>query len=85
MLTCCWFLGALYANIRHDSRSEYNWWKSEHSKRQQSWGPGIFWDPSEGLGGGGSSLRKILGSKEHLDGLKIDLNEAETITVQDYE
>ena len=41
--------------------------------------------PARVWGGGGSSLRKILGSKEHLDRLKIDLNEAETITVQDYE
>ena len=51
-----------------------------------------------GIGGGGglggvlrpqgfrgqSTLRKFLGSKEHLDWLKIDLNVAETITVQDY-
>ena len=29
-------------------------------------------------------LRQILGSKEHVDWLKIDLNVAEIITVQDY-
>ena len=33
---------------------------------------------------GRSTLRKLLGSKEHLDWLKIDLNVAEIITVQDY-
>ena len=32
---------------------------------------------------GWSSLRKFLGSKEHLDWLKIDLNAAKIITVQD--
>ena len=30
------------------------------------------------------TLRKILGSKEHVDWLKIDLNVAEIITVQGY-
>ena len=30
-----------------------------------------------------STLRKVLGSTEHLDWLKIDLNVAEIITVQD--
>ena len=30
-------LGALYANIRHDLRSEYNWEKSEHCEHQWSW------------------------------------------------
>ena len=29
-------------------------------------------------------LRKFLGSKEHLDWLKIDLNAAELIAIQDY-
>ena len=33
---------------------------------------------------GWSPLRKFLGSREHLDLLKIDLNAAEIITVQDY-
>ena len=33
---------------------------------------------------GWSTLRKSLGSKEHLDWLKIDLNATEIITVQDY-
>ena len=40
-------------------------------------------DPSRGFRGQ-STLRKFLCSKEHLDWLKIDLNVAETITVQDY-
>ena len=30
------------------------------------------------------SLRKFLGSKEHLNWLKIDLNAAEVISIQDY-
>ena len=34
--------------------------------------------------GGWSPLRKFLGSKEHLDWLKIGLDSAEIITVQDY-
>ena len=33
---------------------------------------------------GWSPLRKFLGSKEHLDWLKIDLNAVEIRTVQDY-
>ena len=33
---------------------------------------------------GQNPLRKLLGSKEHLDWLKIDLNAAKVITVQDY-
>ena len=33
---------------------------------------------------GQSPLSKVLGSKKHLDWLKIDLNAAEIITVQDY-
>ena len=32
----------------------------------------------------GATIRKFLGSQEHLDWLKIDLNAAEIITVQDY-
>ena len=34
--------------------------------------------------GGWSPLRKLSDSKEHLDWLKIDLDSAEMITVQDY-
>ena len=34
---------------------------------------------------GWSPLRKLLGSKENLDWLKIDLNTAKIIIVQDYE
>ena len=33
----------------------------------------MFWDPSGGFRGH-STLRKFLGSKEHLDQLKIDFN-----------
>ena len=33
---------------------------------------------------GQSPLRKFEGSREHLDWLKIDLNMAEIITIQDY-
>ena len=39
---------------------------------------------SAGASGGQSHLRKILGSKEHLDWLKIDFNAAKIVTVQDY-
>ena len=46
-------------------------------------GGGGFWDPS-GVFRGWRSLRKFLGSKEHRDRLKTDLNAAEIITVQDY-
>ena len=47
------------------------------------------WGCSEPPRGGGEfrglfPLRNFLGSKEHLDWLKIDLNMAEIITVQDY-
>ena len=40
--------------------------------------------PSAGVSGGRSPLRNFLGSKEHQDWLKINLNAAEIITVQDY-
>ena len=55
MLTHCGFLqsGALYANIRHDPRSEYDQQKSELSECQ--WSCGV-WGCSEApvviLGGG---------------------------------
>ena len=80
---CLWvagFLqsGALYATITHDPRSEYNRQKSECSERQRSWG---VWGCSETPEG---PLRKFLGSKEYLNWLKIDLNEAKIITIQDY-
>ena len=77
-------LGALYSNIRHDPRSEYNQWKSECSERQWSWG---VWKCSEipaGVLWAWSTLRKFLGSKEHLDWFKIDFNAGEIITVQDF-
>ena len=44
---------------------------------------GVFWEPI-GAFSGWSTLKKSLGSKEHLDWLKIDLNATEIITVQDY-
>ena len=46
-------------------------------------GSGVFWDPSWGFRGQ-STLINFLGSKEHLDWLKTDLNAAKIITVQDY-
>ena len=42
---------------------------------------GGVWGCSETPAG---PLRKFLGSKEHLNWLKIDLNAAEIITIQDY-
>ena len=44
---------------------------------------GVFWDPTREFRGR-ITLRKFLGSKEHLDWLKIDYNAAEITTVQDY-
>ena len=70
--------GALYATITHDPRNEYNQEKSECSKCQWSWG---VWGCSETPVG---PLRKFLGSKEHLNWLKVDLNAAGIITIQDY-
>ena len=64
-------LGALYATITHNPRSEYNWQKSQHSECQQSQG---VWECSA----------TPVGSKEHLDWLKVDVNAAEIITIQDY-
>ena len=43
----------------------------------------VFWNSSRGFMGQ-NTQRKFLGSKEDLDWLKIDLNVAEIITVQDY-
>ena len=45
---------------------------------------GVFQDPNRGFRGR-STLRKCLGSKEHLDWLTRDLNAAKIITVKDYE
>ena len=75
--------GALHTNIRHDPTSDYNQWKSECSKCQQSWG---VWGYSETPAGvsGGRAPWKNLGSKEHLDWLKIDFNVVKIITVPDY-
>ena len=44
---------------------------------------GVFWDPTREFRGR-ITLRKFLGSKEHLDWLKIDYNAAKITTVQDY-
>ena len=46
-------------------------------------GLALFWGHSESFRGQ-STLRKCLGSRDHLDWLKIDFNAAEIITVQDY-
>ena len=54
------------------------------SQRQRSWG---IWGRYESLIDsfrGRSPLRKFLDSKERLNWLKIDLNAAEIITVQDF-
>ena len=79
MLMRCCFLqsGALCATITHP-RGEYNQQKSECSEHQWSWG---VWGCSETPTG---PLRKFLGFKEHLNWLKIYLNAAEIITIQDY-
>ena len=78
LVACFLQSGALYATITHDPGSEYNWQKSERSQRQRSWG---VWGCSETPAG---SPRKLLGSKEHLNWLKIDLDTAKIITIQDY-
>ena len=52
--------------------------KSACSERQRCWG---VWRCSETPVG---PLRKFLGSKEHLSWLKIYLNAAKIITIQDY-
>ena len=46
-------------------------------------GSGVFWDPN-GDFREHNTLRKYLGSEEHLDWLKIDLNVAKIYSVQDY-
>ena len=43
-------------------------------------GLGVFWDPNGGFRGQ-STLRKFVGSKEHLDWLKINLNVTEMLIV----
>ena len=55
-----------------------------HSERHRSWG---LWGCSESPSmdfRGSIPLRKVLGSKEHLDWLKLDLNTGKIITVRDY-
>ena len=41
-------------------------------------------EPLSGVFRGGAPVRKLLGSTEHLDWLKIDLNAVKKITVQDH-
>ena len=77
-VACFLQLGALYATITHDPRSENNQQKSECNEHQQSWG---IWGCSETPVG---PLKKFVGSKEHLNWLKIDLNAAKIITIQDH-
>ena len=86
MLCVACFLqsGSLNANTRHDPRSEYNQQKNERSECQWSWG---VWKCSEnpaGVLGSRVPWENFLGCKEHLDLLKIDLNAAEVITLQDH-
>ena len=68
----------------NDPRSKHNQQKNKHSERQRNWGVWGCCEPLSGGFRGQSPLRKFLGSKDHLDWLKIDLNVAEIITVQDY-
>ena len=60
--------------------------KRKHSDHQQSWGGsgGKHSEPLSGVFRGGAPVRKLLGSTEHLDWLKIDLNVVKKITVQDH-
>ena len=58
---------------RHDPKSKHQS-KNKRSKHQRS----------KGLWAGWGDLRKLLGSKDYQDWLKIDLNAAKIITVQDY-
>ena len=84
MLMHCRFLqlGALYANIRHDPKSKYIIGRKVSVVIVNKAGG------SRGVLNRGfrvwSTLKRFLGSKKHLDWLKIDLNMAEIITVQDY-
>ena len=58
------------------------------TEKQMLMEPGGFWGCFEPLSRdfrGQSPLRKLLGSKKHLDWLKIYLNAAKIITVQEYE
>ena len=67
--------------MRHGHRSEYNQWNTDCSKHQQNWG---VWECSKSASRGPSTLRNFLGSKEHVDWFKIDLNPTEIITIEDY-
>ena len=69
---------------RHDPRSKYNQWRSKHSKCQPSCKISRCSEPLSGCFKGWHPLIKSLGSKKHLDWLKIDSNAAKKFTVQDY-
>ena len=73
-------LGALYAIITHNPRSEYNGRKLSVASINGAGGGGV-WGCSETPV---RPLRKFLGSKDHLNWLKIYLNAAEIITIQNY-
>ena len=79
MLTRCWFssIECTICNYHTDPTSEYNWQKSKLASVN---GAGGVWGLSETPAG---PLRNFLGFKEHLNWLKIDLNGAEIITIQD--
>ena len=66
-------LGALYANIRHGSRKEYNQWKKVLQVSTELGGLGVFWNPNRGFWWQ-STLTKFSGFKEDLDWLKTDFN-----------
>ena len=78
-------LGFTKSNIRlyrHAPKIKYNWPKNEFSEHPRSWEIWRFSEtPAKGFRGR-SALRKFLGSKEHADWLKIELNAASIITVQ---
>ena len=66
---------------RYNPRSKHNQWKGEHQQSRR------ILRCSKSLSGnfrGQDPLRKVLGSKEHLDWLKLDLNAAQITTVEDY-
>ena len=70
--------GALYAIITHDPRSEYNGRKLNVASAN---GAGGVWGCSETPA---VPLRKFLGSKDHFNWLKIYLNAAKLITIQNH-
>ena len=77
MLMRCWFssISCSICTITHDPRSEYNGRKVSVASVNRAGG---VWGCSETPAG---SLRKFLGSKDHLNWLKIDFNAAEIISI----